>query len=68
MLALIALVCVAMGLLMMCKYAKEKQKEKEKKEFVVLVGAILFMWFAPGLAFFIIGVICLVALFSGYGL
>ena len=56
-----AIASFILGGLFTVKYVIEKKKA-EKKGFLVLLGSILFIWFFPSIAFFTIGIVCLLLL------
>lgn len=68
MLAIVGVICVVLGLLFLWRFQALKKKQQEEKGFIVLVGAILFLWFYPGLALLVIGLLCLLAILAGVGL
>ena len=62
---ILALLCIIIGILLMTRSVPKKEEGEEKRGFLVLVGSILFIWFYPGLALFIIGIACLIAILNG---
>lgn len=61
-LGVIAAVCILAALGLFGLYYKRKKEEKEKRGFVVIAGSLLFIYFFPGVALFVIGLVCLLTL------